>query len=131
MINKVILEGRLTKNPEIRTTNNGKKFISVSIALNRGKDEQGNDLGTDYPTVIAWEKSAEFIGKWFNQGDGICIVGRIQTRNWDDNGVTRYATEVVVEKASFPEGKKSAEKPVQSKPAEAPQFSISREDLPF
>ena len=134
MINKVILEGRLTKDIELRTTNAGKKVATVSIALNRGKNAQGVDLGADYPTVQLWEKMAEMAAKWFRKGDGITVVGRLQTRSWDDNGVKRFATEVVAENITFPEGKKAeaaAPAKTNNNIPYSPFSFIDSDDLPF
>lgn len=106
-LNKVILGGRLTSDVELKTTQSGISVCSFTIAANRKtKDEQK----TDFITCQAWRGTAEFISKYFNKGSSICVVGAIQTRNWEDqNGQKRYATEVVVDEAMFVDSKSEAQ----------------------
>lgn len=103
--NKVILGGRLTSDIELKTTQSGVSVCSFTIAVNR-KVPQGSEQKADFITCQAWRQTAEFIAKYFRKGYSICIVGRIETRNWtDQNGQKRYATEVVVDEANFVESK--------------------------
>ena len=103
--NKVILGGRLTADPELKTTQSGVSVCSFSLAVNRktGKDQEQK---TDFITCQAWRQTAEFICRYFKKGSSLCIVGNIQTRSWQDqNGNKRTATEVVVDEAMFVDSK--------------------------
>lgn len=105
MLNKVILMGRLTRDPEQRTTNSGKNVCNFSIAINNG---YGENQTTDFINCIAWNKTAEFVQKYFKKGSMIIVVGKIQTRSWDGaDGKKNYATEVVAAEVSFGESKGS------------------------
>jgi single-strand DNA-binding protein len=106
-MNKVELIGRLTKDPEIRyTQTNNTMVASFTLAVNRRFAKEGEQQA-DFINCIAWSKTAEFVNKYFNKGQQVAIVGRIQTRNWeDDNGQKRYATEVIAEEVYFADSKK-------------------------
>lgn len=105
--NKVILGGRLTAQPELKTTPSGTTVTSFSIAVNRRKAKDG-DQQSDFITCVAWKERAELICKYFGKGSSICIVGEIQTRKWqDNNGNNRTATEVVVNEVNFVDSKDS------------------------
>lgn len=107
MINKAILMGRLTRDPELRHTNSGTPVCSFSIAINNG---YGDNQSTDFINCVAWNKQAEFVERNFSKGKMIIVVGRIQTRSWDGaDGKKNYATEVIANEVSFGESKKSAE----------------------
>ena len=107
MINKAILMGRLTRDPELRHTNSGTAVCSFSVAIDNG---YGENRRTDFINCVAWNKTAEFVTNYFSKGKMIIVEGRIQSRSWDDpNGGKRYATEVVAENVSFGESKKSSE----------------------
>lgn len=107
MINKAILMGRLTRDPELRHTNSGTPVCSFSIAINNG---YGENQSTDFINCVAWNKQAEFVERNFSKGKMIIVVGRIQTRTWEGtDGKKNYATEVVASEVSFGESKKSAE----------------------
>ncbi len=107
MINKAILMGRLTRDPELRHTNSGTPVCSFSIAINNG---YGENQTTDFINCVAWNKQAEFIERNFSKGKMIIVVGRIQTRTWDGaDGKKNYATEVVVNEVSFGESKRSSD----------------------
>ena len=104
MINKAILMGRLTRDPEIRHTNSGTPVCSFSIAINNG---YGENQTTDFVNCVAWNKQAEFMERNFVKGKMIIVVGRIQTRSWDGaDGKKNYTTEVVASEVSFGESKK-------------------------
>lgn len=104
--NKVILGGRLTSDPELKTTPNGVSVTSFSLAVNRKYSGKGEEQQTDFINVTAWRGTAEFIAKFFRKGSSLCIVGSIQTRSWtDNNGNKRYATDVVADEAIFVDSK--------------------------
>ena len=105
-LNKVILGGRLTTDPELRSTPTGVSVTSFSIAINRRYAKQGEAAQTDFINIVAWRQQAEFITKYFRKGSPICICGSLQSRSWTDNdGKKRYATDVVCEEASFVDSK--------------------------
>lgn len=137
-MNNVCLIGRLTKDVEVRyTQTNNTMVVSFTLAVNRKfakKDEQQ----ADFINIIAWNKTAEFCSKYFKKGMQVSVVGRIQTRSWDDqNGQKRYATEVIADELGFADSKKEAE----SKEVQATQTttettgftpaSDDESDLPF
>lgn len=107
-MNKVILGGRLTEDPELRTTPGGKTVVSFTMAVNRrnAKDEQER---TDFFKCTAWNKTAEFIAKFFRKASSILVVGEQHNKNWvDDKGVKRFGSEVVVDEVFFVDGKQAA-----------------------
>ena len=109
-LNKVVLAGRITADPELKQTTTGVSVLSFTLAVNRrfSKNEQGEQQ-TDFISMVAWRQTAEFISKYFRKGSAICVTGSIQTRNWQDQqGQKRYATEVVVDEAMFVDSKGEA-----------------------
>lgn len=104
-MNKVILLGRLTKAPEIRysqTTNS--IIVNFTLAVNRKYVKEGEGRQTDFISIVSFGKTAEFVETYFKKGMQIALVGRIQTRNYDDtNGQKRYVTEVIAEEVQFAE----------------------------
>ena len=102
MINKAILVGRLTADPELRTTQSGVSVCSFSVAVDRRFSGGSGERQTDFINCVAWRQSAEFIAKYFNKGKLIGVEGSIQTRNYEDRqGNKRTAVEVVVDNATF------------------------------
>ena len=101
-MNKAILMGRLTKDPELRMTGNQIPVATFTVAIDRNfKDASGNKQ-TDFINCVAWRKTAELISQYFTKGRMIAIVGSIQVRSWDDKeGNKRYSTEVIVDEFSF------------------------------
>ncbi len=117
--NKVILGGRLTADPELKTTPSGVSVTSFSIAVNRAyRPKNGEEAQADFINVTAWRSTAEFITRFFRKASSICIVGSIQTRSWvDQQGQKRYATEVVADEAFFVDAK--SESPAGAQPGTA------------
>ena len=107
-MNKVILMGRLTREVETRYTQTSNTMVaSFSIAVNRRFVKEGEDRQADFFNIVAWSKLGEFCSKYFKKGQQVGIIGRLQTRSWeDDNGQKHYATEVVAEEAYFADSKK-------------------------
>lgn len=100
-MNKVILMGRLTRDPEMRQTPNGVAVCSFSIAVNRRFAKEGQQ-SADFINCTAWRQQAEFICKYFQKGSMIAVVGQIQSRSWDgQDGKKQYATDVVVDEVYF------------------------------
>lgn len=144
-LNKVVLVGRLTADPELKQTANGISVVSFTLAVNRRYSNKGDPERpqADFISVIAWRQTAEFITKYFDKGNAICITGSLQTRTWeDDMGRKRYATDVVADEAMFVDGKEKPEisynpnarmqYPTEEKPV-APNFEAidTDQDLPF
>lgn len=101
MLNQVILQGRLTETPELKTTPSGKKVTSFSLAVERDFSTNG-EKETDFINIVAWNGSAEFITKYFSKGKQMLIRGSLQVRKWQtQNGENRYATEVVADSVWF------------------------------
>ena len=100
-MNKVVLLGRLTKDPETKTTNNDVTITRYTLAVNRPWKKDGEQQA-DFINCIAWRKTGEFIARYFQKGSMIAVVGSIQSRSWDGNdGKKQYATEVIVDEAYF------------------------------
>lgn len=135
-LNKVIIAGRLTADPELKMTTNQITVTSFSLAIDRKAGKEA-EKKTDFINVVAWRHTADFITKYFRKGSPICIVGTIQTRSWEDqHGNKRYATEVVADEASFVESKSSSEQSslmpnVTSQTIPSFEEIPPDEDLPF
>ena len=153
--NKVILGGRLTADPELRTTATGVSVVSFTVAVNRRFVNKNNEdqPQADFINCTAWRATAEFISRYFKKASSICVVGSIQTRNWtDQQGQKRFATDVVVDEAMFvdskserpagfqndgasytPEGYGTPAASFGNAEGEAPKFEeiTDEEDLPF
>ena len=107
MLNVAVLMGRLTGDPEIRVTPDGKKVASFSVACDRDFKSRDGERQTDFLNIVVWEKTAEFLEKYFHKGDLISIEGRIQARQYQDrNGNNRTAVEIVARNVFFTGGKK-------------------------
>ncbi|KXB60596.1 single-stranded DNA-binding protein [Lachnoanaerobaculum saburreum] len=118
-MNKVILIGRFVRDPEIRYTTNDRCCANFSIAVDRKYKQEGQQ-DADFPRVIAWGKTAEFIEKYFRQGMKIVIEGRIQTGKYTNKeGQTVYTTDVVAESVEFAESKSASSNSNSSKLAES------------
>ena len=101
-LNKVVLCGRLTADPELKQTQSGIAVVTFTLAVNRRFQSRSTDAAAaqqaDFITVVAWRQTAEFISKYFKKGSALCVTGSLQTRSWQDQqGNRRYATEVVVD----------------------------------
>ena len=131
MLNKAILNGRLTKAPELKQTNSGKSVCGFTIAVDRSRDREK----TDFIPIVAWGKTAEFVNQWFGKGDLITIVGRIEVRSYEDkNGNKRTATEIIAEEVLFGGSKstdKGSENASQRNVAGLEEVDDDGADLPF
>ena len=128
-MNKVILMGRLTKDPEVRyTQTNNTQVTSFTLAVARRFKQEGQ-ADADFINIVAWSKTAEFASKYFKKGQQVGVIGRIQTRNYDDQeGKKHYITEVIAEEVYFADSKKEESKEIQTQE----QFEIPQGDnLPF
>ena len=101
--NKVILGGRLTADPELKTTQSGIAVVSFSIAVNRRYSKNsGQQSETDFFNVTAWRQTAEFVSRYFRKGSSICVVGNIQNSTWtDQQNVKHYRTDIVADEVMF------------------------------
>lgn len=110
-MNKVILMGRLTRDPEVRYTQTNNTLVaSFSLAVNRRFVRQGEERQADFINIVAWGKTGEFCSKYFKKGQQVGVIGRIQTRTWDDDqGQKHYVTEVVAEETYFADSKRETE----------------------
>lgn len=146
--NKVIIGGRLTADPELKTTAAGVCVTTITVAVNRKRYSKDSEQQADFINVTVWRQQAELVSKYFHKGSSICIVGSLQTRSWTDhNGVKRYATDVVADEVNFVDSKgesssvNSSYTPAPATyipdayttPPEAPKFEEITDDdeLPF
>lgn len=145
MFNLVVLTGRLTADPEVKTTQSGVSVVSFCIAVQR-QYKSGEEPITDFINITAWRHTAEFVGKYFKKGNMIGIEGSIQTRKYTDrDGNNRVAFEVLASNVQFVESKRSntdvniagtAEDPLKAvsenlQNAGFEQANMSDDDLPF
>lgn len=144
-MNKTILLGRLTKDPEIRySQTNNMKVATFTLAVNRKYVKQGEERQADFINIVTYSKLADFAEKYLKQGLQICISGRIQTRNWEDpNGQKRYATEIIAEDIDFADSPKKADENIlwanttaqntqsQNTSDNTEDFITDPDDLPF
>lgn len=106
MLNKVIIAGRITKDPELRTTTSGKEVCTVSIAVDRDFKTKDGEKETDFITVVAWRNTAVFLSKYFTKGRMAIVDGKLQTRSYEDkDGKKRVAVEVVADNVYFGDSK--------------------------
>lgn len=137
-VNVVVLVGRLTADPELRSTQSGISVCGFTVAVERRYSTDG-ERQTDFIRCVAWRKAAEFVAKYFNKGKMIGVEGSIQTRNYEDNyGNRRTAVEIMVDNVAFVGGKAengggSNSAPAQAGPGNVDGFEeiTSDEDLPF
>ncbi|VEF46496.1 single-strand binding protein [Bacillus freudenreichii] len=115
MINQVTLVGRLTKDPELRYTVEGKAVLNITLALNRHYRNAQGEYDADFVLCTLWNKTAENTAKYCNKGSIIGVTGKIQTRNYEDqDGKRVYVTEVVADSVKFMGGRTKAESPAAS-----------------
>lgn len=138
MLNCAIIMGRITADPELRTTGNGISVVSFSVAVDRNYEQNG-ERPTDFINVVAWRQTAEFVAKYFQKGQMIAVQGSIQTRNYEDrNGNKRTATEIVADSVSFTGSKNEAtsnepkRKPAQRASQTTVEYDeVDDDELPF
>lgn len=124
-MNKVVLLGRLTEDPDVRYTQTNNTLVaSFTLAVNRRFKSAGQP-DADFINIVAWGKIGEFVSKYFNKGQQVGIIGRIQTRNYEkEDGTKVYVTEVIAEEVYFADSKKEQVE-------EEPYTIESSSDLPF
>lgn len=136
-LNKVILGGRLTADPELRTTQSGLPVTTFTVAVSRNYKSNDQQPQSDFINVVAWRSTAEFVSKYFHKGSSICVIGSIQTRKWQDqNGQNRYITEVIADEVNFVDSKSDSSSRQAAAPAYtpdsygAPSYSSSSNTAP-
>lgn len=119
MLNKIILMGRLTHDPELRRTQNGTAVTGFSLAVERDfKDEDGK-RATDFIDIVAWRAAAEFVAKYFTKGRTAVVEGRLQIHDWKDkDGNNRHSAEVVADNIYFGDSRKDTAAPAEPLPEE-------------
>lgn len=153
-LNKVMLIGRLTRDPEVRTTPTGQNVASFSIATSFNWTDQSGQKKeqTEFHNCIAWRKLADIVGQYLKKGSQLYIEGRLQTRSWDDktSGQKKYRTEIVIDNmimlgrpgqgtnsagsASSPAMQIGNQTPLAEQPepkSDIPDIQIDNEDIPF
>lgn len=136
-MNKVILVGRLTRDPELRNTPSGIACCTFTVACDRRYADQSGNRQADFLNCVAWRERAEFVAKYFAKGRRIGLEGSIQTRSYEKDGQNRTATEILVDSVEFVENKPQPHQQPESAiyhtpepPSDAWQ-SVPEEKLPF
>ena len=142
MLNRIILMGRLTRDPELRHTQSGTAVASFSLAVDRDfKDKATGEKATDFIDVVAWRQTGEFVSRYFTKGRLAVVEGRLQIRDWTDrDGTKRRSAEVVADNVYFGDSKRDAEasgtygggysRPAPA-PAPAPDYGMPAADDQF
>ena len=150
MLNKIVLMGRLTRDPELRQTQSGNSVVSFTLACDRDFAAQGAEKETDFVDIVAWRGTAEFVSKYFSKGRMAVVSGRLQIRNWKDkDGNKRKTAEIVAESVYFGDSKRDGQNASAAAPASAEftqlpdttpvpfsgsdmqQIGLDDDDLPF
>ena len=133
-MNLVVLIGRLTKDPEISYTQSQLAVCKFNLAINRGKDSKGNDLGADYPRVTVFGKQGENAHKYLTKGRKVAVQGRIQTGSYKDkDGKVIYTTDVTADRVEYLEYGSREQKPSNEMPKDDEQmdFAALDEEVPW
>lgn len=139
-MNSVILIGRLTKKPELNYTANQNAITRFSLAVDRPK-KNGEDAGADFPTIVAWNKTAENVCRYKDKGDQIAVMGRIQTGSYKKDGQTIYTTDIVADRIEFIGSAQPMAQPAQQTAQQIEEtvnnmfgvdsFQSATDDIPF
>lgn len=141
-MNQCVIIGNLTSDPELRQTPNGKSVVKFTIAVNNGKDSDGNDRPADFINCQAWNKTANLVGRWWTKGKPIAVIGAFKTDKYRDKNhedVTHYNSYILVNSVEFVGGKGDGGQQTQATPTQTetpttPAESVdsaSSEDCPF
>lgn len=136
-MNKVILVGRLTRDPELRNTPSGIACCTFTVACDRRYADQSGNRQADFLNCVAWRERAEFVTKYFAKGRRIGLEGSIQTRSYEKDGQNRTATEILVDNVEFVENKPQPQQQPESAIYHTPEppsdvwQSVPEEKLPF
>lgn len=132
-MNKVIISGRLTRDPEVRYTQSGKSVASFTVAANRRFSKSDQQNTADFIPVVAWEKLADIVSTYTQKGSQVLVEGRLQVRNYEaQDGSKRYVTEIVAQEVEFMGAKKTPQEPAEKTGAD--QFGsqvFPDEEIPF
>ena len=141
MLNSIIIMGRLTADPELRSTSSGLSVTSFTVAVDRGYVKAGEEKKADFIPVVAWRQTADFVSKYFRKGSMIAVQGSLQSRSYEDkNGNKRVAYEIIADQVSFcgskadsGTGSYDSVSPSSSNNSRADDFSsvVEDDDLPF
>ena len=132
MLNKIIIMGRLTRDPELRRTGSGTAVTSFSLACDRDFKSQSGDKETDFIEVVAWKNTAEFVSKYFSKGRMAVVEGRLQIRDWTDkDGGKRRSAEVVADNVYFADSKRSESNDNQKENFNALSGRVSDDFVPI
>lgn len=132
MLNKIVAMGRLTSDPELKTTGSGTSVCSFTLACDRDYKGKDAERETDWLDCTAWRGTAEFISKYFAKGRMMVVEGRLQTRSYEDkNGNKRKATEIVVDNAYFGDSKRDADTHTHTDNGEFAEIGEEDGELPF
>jgi len=124
-MNSVCLIGRITKDIELRTTPGGNKCVAMFIAINNGKDKEGNERPADFPKIYVWDNQAENVNKYCKKGSLVSVTGRLKTRTWDkDDGTKGYETYVYANRVQFIDSKPSGGVPLPE-----PEYSNNNQEV--
>lgn len=116
MLNRIIVMGRMTRDPELRRTNSGTAVASFTVAVDRDFKSQSGEKETDFIDVVAWRNTAEFVSKYFSKGRMAVVEGRLQLRDWTDNeGNKRRSAEIVSDSVYFGDSKRDGGETVEPK----------------
>ena len=117
MLNRVVLVGRLTRDPDLRYTPNGVAVANFNIAVNRPFSNQQGNREADFINIVAWGSSADFVARYFGKGDMIAVEGRLKIRNWtDESGANRKTAEIEADRLHFCGGKSNRDEPEHVEP---------------
>ena len=137
-MNRVILVGNLTKDPEFTTTSNGVSLCKFTLAVQRKYKAEGQEPETDFIPIIVWRGQAENCNKFLKKGNKAGVVGSMQTRSYDaQDGTKRYVTEVIADEVEFLNSKPTSNDPIKDKMEKEKQEIMSKfepideDDLPF
>lgn len=135
MLNRIIVMGRMTRDPELRRTNSGTAVASFTVAVDRDFKSQSGEKETDFIDAVAWRNTAEFVSKYFSKGRMAVVDGRLQLRDWTDkDGNKRRSAEIVADSVYFGDSKRDGgDNPAGYAPAPSGGFSEIEDDgnLPF
>lgn len=132
MLNRIVLMGRLVKDPELRRTGSGTAVTSVTLAVDRDFKEQDGTRKADFIDVVAWKGTAEMLAKYFTKGRMAVVEGRLQLRDWTDKeGNKRRTAEIVANNVYFGDAKRDDSAPAQSEPQGGFREIADDGDLPF
>ena len=116
MLNKIVIQGRLTKDPELRRTQSGTAVASATVAVDRDLKNQDGNRDTDFIPIVAWKGTGEMLAKYFSKGRMIVVEGRLQLRDWTDNdGNKRRTAEIVANSVYFGDSKRDGGETVEPK----------------